>query len=223
MDKDLYLLSGLGADKMVFQNLDLDEYNVHHISWITPHEDESIEQYSTRLLPQITSPSPIIVGLSFGGMIAVEVAKQMIAAEVAKQIQIEKLILISTAKTRTELPFYIKYAGKLHLHKLLPLKILNRANPISYWLFGITTQSEKKLLKQILNDTDLVFLKWAIDKIVNWQNDTIIKNCFHIHGSSDKLLPIVFTNPDCIIQNGGHFMVLNMADEITSLLKMTLN
>jgi hypothetical protein len=38
---------------------------------------------------------------------------------------------------------------------------------MSFWFFGITCKENKKILTEILKDTDENFLGWAIDKIVN--------------------------------------------------------
>ncbi|HRG09493.1 MAG TPA: hypothetical protein PLJ08_13050, partial [Cyclobacteriaceae bacterium] len=43
-------------------------------------------------------------------------------------------------------------------------------NTIIYWVFRITNDSEKQLLKKIIQTTDQAFFKWAIDKIVRWRN-----------------------------------------------------
>ena len=58
--KELFLLSGLGADKRVFDFLDLSDYSIHHVNWIIPIPKESMAQYANRLLPQITSDKPIL-------------------------------------------------------------------------------------------------------------------------------------------------------------------
>lgn len=213
LTKDLYIFSGLGADERVFQNLDFPGYNPVFIKWIVPLPNESMHHYAGRLLEQIESPKPILLGLSFGGMIAVEVAKY---------IDTEKLILISTAKTQKEIPFYYRMAGQLGLHKIIPPKLLKNSNFVSNWIFGTSSAIDKKLLKQILLDTDPDFLKWAIDKVLRWSNQKPPKNAFHIHGSSDRILPLRFVNCDIIVPDGGHFMVLNKSEEVNALLRLYL-
>ncbi len=213
MRKEVYIFSGLGADKRVFQNLDLSDISAHHIKWIKPQSKESIEQYASRLLTQINSPNPSLIGLSFGGLIAVEVAKQ---------IKTEKVILISSAKSKSDIPFYYRLAGLLSLHKLLPVSLLKSSNFISNWFFVTKSIREKHLLKQILNDIDTDFLQWAIDKIVNWDNRSVLTNIISIHGSSDRILPTGYTSCDYSIKDGGHFMILNKAEEITNILHREL-
>lgn len=210
MTKEIYIFSGLGADERVFQQLDFSDFNATFIKWIVPLPKETIEHYATRLLDQITTAKPILIGLSFGGLMAVEVAKQIAA---------EKIILIASAKTKNEVPFYYRYAGHLGLHKLLPIRLLTSSNFVTDWFFGTTSPSDKQLLKQILMDTDPAFLKWAIDKVANWTNQTHIINIFHIHGTSDKILPLKFVTCDQEIENGGHLMTLNKADELNKILR----
>ncbi len=114
MTKELYIFSGLGADERVFQRLDFPGFSTTFIKWIVPQDKETIENYATRLLDQITTTNPTLIGLSFGGLIAVEVAKQ---------IDTEKVILIASAKTKKEIPFYYRFAGQLGLQKLLPTRL----------------------------------------------------------------------------------------------------
>ena len=213
MTKALYLFSGLGADERVFQRLDLSGFTVVFIQWLVPHDKETMEQYAARLLDQIQSTKPTLIGLSFGGIIAVEVARQ---------IDTEQVILISSAKTKNEIPFYYRLAGKLNLHKLLPVALLKRSNFITDWFFGVNSAFEKQLLKQILADTDPAFLKWAIDKVVKWKNQALTPNLFHIHGTGDRILPAGFVASDAIVKDGGHFMIGNKAEELNQILQQQI-
>lgn len=213
MTKELYIFSGLGADERVFQKIDFSNFSTTIIKWIIPLDKETIEYYATRLLDQITTTKPILIGLSFG---------ELMAVEVAKQIETEKVILISSAKTKYEIPFYYRFAGQLGLHKLLPTKLLKSSNFITNWFFGTNSTFDKQLLKQILIDTDPTFLKWAIDKVTHWTNKTQTKNLFHIHGTSDRILPFKFVYSNSTIKNGGHLMTLNKAYELNNILRQHL-
>jgi pimeloyl-ACP methyl ester carboxylesterase len=210
LSNHIYIFSGLGADERVFQKLDFTGLTITFIHWTIPQERETIEDYATRLLSQIKTTKPTLVGLSFGGIMAVEVAKQ---------IDTEKVILIASAKTKTEIPFYYRLAGQLKIHRLLPTTLLKKSNFISNWFFGVSSSFDKKLLKSILKETDTTFLTWAIDKIVGWTNQTELENLKHIHGTADRILPIRFINCDFKVNNGGHFMTLNKATELTKLIR----
>ena len=88
-----------------------------------------------------------------------------------------------------------------------------------FWFFGINSKENKILLTEILKDTDETFLKWAIDKIVTWKNQTIIENIFHIHGSHDRLLPKRYIKSNITIEKGGHLITLSKADDINRILR----
>ncbi|TAE51179.1 MAG: hypothetical protein EAZ89_10595 [Bacteroidetes bacterium] len=143
----------------------------------------------------------------------------MMAMEVAKHMETEKVIVISSAKIYTEIPVYYRLAGRLRLHTLLPMRLLKSSNGITNWLFGAHSREEKQLLKQILLDTDPVFLKWAIDKIVRWTHSAPPRHTFHIHGTSDRILPLKYVACDVKIQNGGHLMILDKAEALTHILR----
>jgi len=211
--KELYILSGLGADERVFQRLNFEEFSITYIKWIVPLNNETIENYAKRLIEQIITSKPILIGLSFGGLIAIEIAKQ---------IETQKVILISSAKTYKEIPIYFRIAGQIGIHKLLSSQILKSTNFVTNWFFGVNSKIDKQILKDVINDTDPTFLKWAIDKAVRWNNHTQIQNLFHIHGKSDKILPSRFVSCNQIINSGGHLMVLDKHEELNIILQNQL-
>jgi pimeloyl-ACP methyl ester carboxylesterase len=214
VQKRLFVFSGLGADERVFQKLDLSGFSVTFIQWETPNLNESIEHYAGRLIRQITIEKPILLGLSFGGLIAIEVAKQ---------IETQKVILISSAKTKQEIPFYYRTIGNFGLHKLIPLTFLLKSNFIANWFFGTSSRFDRQTLKAILKDTPPTFLRWAIDRIVHWANVVVLQNVTHIHGTSDRILPIRFVRCNYQIRGGGHLMALNRSKEIEIILSGILD
>ena len=207
--KTVYVFSGLGADERVFHKIDFSLYNVHFVQWIAPKKNETIEDYSLRLAAQITTENPILVGLSFGGMMAVEVSKH---------ISTEKIIIISSAKSKNEIPFYFRLAGKLGVTKIIPAKALIKVNLFTNWFFSNRTVEDKKMLSAILNDTDPAFLKWAINTIATWQNTYSPQNLYHIHGDADRILPYKFVTCHETIKEGAHLMIVNRSAEVNELL-----
>jgi esterase/lipase len=119
MTSEIYIFSGLGADERVFINLDFSDYKYHFINWIPPLSNESIEGYAKRISNQINTPNPIIIGLSFGGMISIEIAKQM---------NTHKVILISSAKTSNDIPLLYRIIGAFRIHKIMPYKLFKKSN-----------------------------------------------------------------------------------------------
>lgn len=205
----IYIFSGLGVDKRVFATIDFSGLNISFVDWIDPLKNETFESYAERISKDFEKHS-ILIGLSFGGMLAVEVSKI---------IPVKNVILIASAKNKNELPKWFLIAGKLKLNRIVPASLLKTTNFVTNWLFGVTTSTEKLLLKNIIKHTNPTFLKWAINQIVNWKNIDIPQNCIHIHGTKDRILPSKHLKVDYTIKNGSHFMTVNKAKEIERIIK----
>ena len=210
----VYIFSGLGTDERVFQFIDFSGFTVSYINWISPLKGETIQSYARRITKQIHHDLPILIGVSFGGIMAVEVAKL---------IPTEKIILISSAKTKYELPLYYQIAGALGLHKLLPTRLLKHHNHFADWLFGIKSRRDKDLLAAILHDTDKDFLQWAIDAAATWNNKHLHTNLIHLHGTADRILPYLFIKSAIPVAFGGHFMTVTKAGLLTNMLRNALS
>lgn len=176
----IYIFSGLGADEKAFQKLDFSGFNTTFIQWARPVAKESIEQYARRLLDQISTERPILLGLSFGGMVAVEVAKMM---------ETEKIILIASGQTQPEISFYYRWMGVCGWHRLLPVCLLKHPCLIANWFFGTESKEDRKMLTHILHCTDNAFIVWVIDQIAHWRNQVRHSNLRHIAGTNDRILP----------------------------------
>ncbi len=193
----------------LFDNIDFSKQNVVFVDWIDPIKNESFESYARRISADFEKDA-VLIGLSFGGMLAVEVSKI---------IPVKKIILIASAKTKNELPKHYRLAGMLKLNKIIPTSVLKTQNFITHWLFGVQTKSEKELMRNILKDTDPHFLSWAINAVVNWENILTPQNCIHIYGTKDHILPFKNVKTDFIIKKDGHFMTVNRSKEIECIIK----
>lgn len=210
----IYCLSGLGADKRVYQFLDLPGVELVHIEWVTPAPNERLEDYAFRLSENIDDSAPFyLMGLSFGGMLATEIAK-------IKKPQ--KLIILSSILGKHEVPTLHRFAADIKLHKIMPANLLKTPNIFTYMAFGLETPESKELLKQILNDTDPDFFVWALSAIAGWENEEIL-DCIRIHGTRDRILPVDITNVEHVIDGGGHFAIVDRASEISKILTESLS
>jgi pimeloyl-ACP methyl ester carboxylesterase len=208
--KTIYVLSGLGADHRVFQNLNFGNNIVIPIPWLLPEKNERIEDYAKRMAACIQHEKPILAGLSFGGMMSMEIAKHK---------EFEKIILISSSKTKSEIPALYKWCGILRLQKLVSGSFMKRCRAIVGRVFSIHSSSEKEIVDQMLRDTDPVLLEWSIEKILYWKNTLVPANVFHIHGTKDRILPIRNISCNKVIDKGGHLMVMNRAEEVSGLIQ----
>jgi pimeloyl-ACP methyl ester carboxylesterase len=209
-----YLISGLGADKKAFQKLKLPEgFEPVFLDWIPPHKNETLQSYSGRLSGIINSHEEfVLIGLSFGGMVASEIAR------LKKPV---KTIIISSLASADELPWYFKKAGKMGLHKTIPVKLLKTATFLNR-VVGAGTKEDKAVIYHYIRHADPGFIRWSLNAIIRWDQRQRLPGVIHVHGDKDHLLPLRFTHPDFVIKNGGHLMVLNKANEVNNVINQVL-
>ena len=70
-------MPGLAASSLVFENIRLEnpDYQLYRLDWIQPKKNESIKSYCHRLSKKIKHKQPILLGVSFGGIIVQELDK----------------------------------------------------------------------------------------------------------------------------------------------------
>ncbi len=198
----IYCFSGLGADERVFGFLKLNlSYELIPVRWIKPIEGEVLEEYSKRIFKNIqTTKSFGILGISFGGVVA---------QEVSKLVKPKFTLLISSINSPIQIPFLLKVTPSFVL-RIVPASLLKPPSWIANYMFSA---KNKKVLQKILLDTDPHFVKWALIAFKNWKPKGINLNCFFISGLKDRIFKP--TNEGVKIQNGGHFMVVDLANEVS--------
>lgn len=211
----VYFISGLGADKKAFQKIKLPAgYEYVFLDWISPLPNESLADYSIRLAGNLEQHEQfILIGLSFGGMIASEIAR------IKKPL---KTIIISSLGSVDELPWYFKRAGQLGLHKVLPVNFFKAATLLNR-VVGAGTAEDKAVIYHYVKNADPAFIRWSLNAIINWTRHDRLPGLIHLHGDQDHLLPARFTHPDFVVKNGGHLMVLNKAEEVNKILREVLS
>jgi len=209
-----YFISGLGADRKAFYKLKLPPgYEPVYLDWISPQNNESLKEYAKRFSGSINDKEKfILIGLSFGGMIASEIARIKTPL---------KLILLSSVAASDEMPWYFRVAGKFRMQRIIPVVLYKRATLLNHFM-GTKNKDDKAMVMSFVRQTDPEFIRWSINAILGWEQHEPLKDIIHIHGNKDRLLPIKYTNANHRIDNGRHLMVLNKANEINKILQEVL-
>jgi pimeloyl-ACP methyl ester carboxylesterase len=211
--KSIYCISGFGADERVFAHLNFGNHDVHFIQWKIPENNESITHYAQRMASEIRDTYPILIGLSFGGMMSIEVAKI---------ISTEKVILISSIKNYHEKPWYMRLTAYSRINKVVPIRPYSFLAPLENYQLSVRTEEERKLVEQYRKNISPIYADWAINEIIHWKNEWQPSSLFHIHGDSDHIFPIKKLHPDFIIKGGGHMMLMNQSEEVNLALRAIL-
>ena len=206
----VYFISGLGADRTVFKNIELPPHcHPVHLDWIPPLESESLESYALRMAGSINSKEAFsLIGLSMGGMITMEISRHFRPVHT---------ILISSISSSRHLPPYYRVLGALQMHRFLPISLFQRAAAVKR-LFSSEAPEDKIILKGMIQRANADFIRWAFGAILNWKSPEPADTFFHIHGTRDEILPKRFTRPTHVISRAGHLMVLNRSKEINAIL-----
>ena len=211
--KIIYCISGLGADERAFSRLQIPEYKLVYLPWIMPLQNETIQAYALRMSVGIKEDNFILMGLSFGGMMCIEIAKL---------IKAEKVILISSISSAKGLPRWLKNLGRLKINRLFPMRSFKILEPIQNLFLGITDPDEKQMVRDYRKNSPTKYNDWAINQIVNWSNNWQPAKLYHIHGDKDNTFPIKYVVPTHIVKGGGHFMIMNRADEVSANIREIL-
>ena len=210
-----YFISGLGADRRAFYRIQMpSSIQIVHLDWIDPLPKESLNDYALRFSKLIDRHEEfILVGLSFGGMLAVELGKFL---------QPQKIILISSLSNNTELPWYFRFSGKVGLHKLLTPAVYKQATLLNRFM-GAGDAEMKAIVYSYVRDIDPRFIRWSLEAILHWQLAERHPSVIHIHGSKDHLLPLRYVKADFVVENGGHLMVMNRPQDVNRILATILS
>jgi len=211
----IFFLSGLGADKTVFQFLNLGDHEKIFIDWIEPGKNESLPDYALRLKKSYIPDEALIVGLSFGGMLA---------TEIAKEYPLVKAIIISSSKTVYEVPPYYKTGKIMPLHDWVSSEVQRWFMMRMKWFFGLNTNESIKIYEDLIRNCNTGFNRWAVNAILHWNNTEVPENIIHIHGTHDKVLPYKYIQQaNYTIQKGEHLMVMEQPAVLSHLLKEIIN
>jgi len=205
-----YLIPGLGADERVFRRLHL-VGTVRVLDWLPPQSaTEPLAHYAARLAEAVPVGEECwLVGVSFGGILAQEVARLRPRARV---------VLISSLASPVELPFTLRLARATRLYRLFPPQALKLMPRVAQWFFGARNGPEYKLLHQIIQGTDPVFAQWAIRQLLQWPGIAAAQPAVRLHGTRDRLLPARDVSVEHRLTHGGHFMIVSHAAEISRIL-----
>ena len=211
-EKIIYMIPGQGSDGRLFKNISIADHEVRILEFVPAQKGDDMQAYARRMAEKMDMSQPFsLVGVSLGGMIALEINKIYGAEEV---------VLIASAKGKEEIPGLYRFFNKVPLHKLLG------GNFLKFWvrtlqpMFEPMSKEDQTLWRDMLKNKESLFMKSALACIIEWEHqiDTEAENIYHIHGSKDKTLPVKHIGEAILVQEGTHVMTLTKGDEIYALL-----
>jgi pimeloyl-ACP methyl ester carboxylesterase len=213
-DPPLILFSGMGADERVFRPQIEAFPNIVVPRWPAPRPDDTLCAYAQRLGKQVDPGRPCFVGgASFGGMIAIEVARHL--------PNVLGCFLIGSVRSPRELPARLRLLRPAaRLARFVPFQLLPPVTRRGVALLGrFSSPATRGFLNQV-SDADAAFLRWASHAVVTWEAPPAVAEfpIHQIHGDRDRILPWKRTKPDVLVRGAGHVLTLSHPREVNDFL-----
>ncbi|MBL0685716.1 alpha/beta hydrolase family protein [Aquimarina mytili] len=198
----VYFIPGMAADVSIFEHIKLpeNEFECHLIPWKIPNKKESMGDYAKRMCEEIKHENCVLIGVSFGGVMVQEMSKYLV---------LKKLIIISSVKNKHELPKRMKIARKTKAYKLLPTSIVSRIDNWEKLAFGDFAKKRAAMYQRYLSINHKMYLDWAIENMVCWDQEKTPEGIIHIHGNKDIVFPISNIKNCITVDQGTHVMIVN--------------
>ncbi len=195
-------MPGLAASSSIFERIALPValFDMILLEWEIPEANESLSEYAERISKKVTHKNPVLIGVSFGGILV---------QEMANFLDVRKVIIISSVKTNLEFPTTFKVAKTTKAYKLLPTNLISNIENLAKFSFGDKFNQRLKLYQKFLSVRDKKYLDWAIEKIILWDRATIESNIIHIHGDADEVFPLKNIEKCIVVKGGTHIMILS--------------
>jgi len=209
MAAQILLLTGMTPDARIFERLTPRLPTASVVPWITPTAHECIHEYACRLADSLSVRGEVVVcGVSFGGIIAQELAIQLNA---------KACVLISSVRGVRQLPPWFRMLRPFAIGPIeAVLGAVGRAADCCP--ARLRTDSTARLTK--LEGEAGAWHRWATASVLRWAPSRELEELriVQIHGSHDTTFPLRYVNPDVVIADGGHVLPLTHPTEIATVL-----
>lgn len=201
----VYFMPGMAASPKIFENIKLpeDRFEMFFLEWRLPGENESIADYAKRTAENIKHDNPVLIGVSFGGVLV---------QEMARIIKARKVIIISSVKCNAEFPRRMRFAKMTRAYRVFPTSLMQRVDWLAKIAVGNNMITRRlNLYEKFLSVRDKKYLDWAFKTIILWDRNEPDDQVVHIHGDADEVFPPKYVTNYIPVKGGTHIMILNKA------------
>nr|WP_315256560.1 alpha/beta hydrolase [uncultured Flavobacterium sp.] len=198
----VYFMPGLAASVAIFERIKLpeSEFEMFFLEWEIPNEKETLQEYAKRMTLNIVHENPVLIGVSFGGILV---------QEMADFISVRKIIIISSVKSNLEFPKRMTLAKSTKAYKLIPMSLVQNIESLAKFSFGKKVNERLKLYEKFLSVRNKRYLDWAIEQVILWERKVVNADVVHIHGDADDVFPVKYIKGCIVVTGGTHAMILN--------------
>ncbi len=196
----------MGADARLFDAQRRAFPNLRILEWQRPRRGDTFADYARRMAEKLPAGELVLGGVSFGGVIAQEIAAIRKPAA---------LLLISTLTSTRDL------RGGLAISRWLPATVLAegarmargvcRLSAATHGLLG----QHRGLIATMLGDADAGYLAWACSELPRWEAPLLPAiPTLRVHGTRDPLLLPADRSGIRWIRGAGHLASMTHGAEV---------
>ena len=208
----LVLFSGMGGDGRLFRSIRLPEAEIVTPDHTEPAQGETLTQYASRIADGLNiQPADIVGGVSFGGMLA---------GEIARQRPVAGLILLGSCLRPGRLPWSYRWVERLG--RFIPDLVLGVRSwrPLVRWRFAPLTREAETCLIEMAVSYPTAQIRAFGRMVIGWTGvDNLACPVLSIHGDWDRIIPLKCAEPDLILKDAGHAFTLTHADQTNSAIR----
>jgi pimeloyl-ACP methyl ester carboxylesterase len=209
----VYLISGIMSDERVFCRLKFPEgYEPVYLRFIPPARKQPIKEYALRIVDHIDTSAPfVLLGFSFGGILATEIAKLTNPA---------LTIIVASVTTDQELPPYFRLFRRSGIYRIAHPVLLKTSAIVKNLVAKRRPEDRISIIRQVIT-TENRFVSWVVHGVLHWKNEIRPADTIKIHGTKDEVFPIKYVQANFVLEEG-HLLPLKKADELNAIISKLL-
>ncbi|MFL9836320.1 alpha/beta hydrolase [Flavobacterium sp. ST-75] len=199
----VYFMPGLAASPKIFENIKLpeDRFEMYYLEWIMPKPHEPLTEYAKRVAANITHENPVLIGVSFGGILV---------QEISGIINARKVIIVSSVRSSLQFPRRMRFAKMTRAYRMFPTSLMQKVDWLAKVSFGNNMITRKlNLYEKYMSFRDKKYLDWAFETVITWNRAEVDEKVVHIHGTADEVFPVRYIHNYIPVKGGTHIMIVN--------------
>ncbi len=206
----------MGADARLFEPQRRCGFDFEVPTLPVPRAGQALAEYAAQVRDEIDLAGPCVVGgVSFGGMLACELARVCSARCV---------ILIASCQNRDGLPSHYRLVE--WVSRVVPAPLIQRRAVLSGRLLSALEcidQRQQELVMQMSRDVAVPQLRRIARMMLEWHPPARWPcPVHHIHGDIDRIIPLRRVKPDEVVVGGGHLINLTHAEQVNHFIEQCL-
>jgi pimeloyl-ACP methyl ester carboxylesterase len=211
----LILVPGLGVGPDLYLPQRPLPARVEVPTWLSPFSGETLEQYGQRMASRVKPDGDLYIGgVSYGGLVALEMAKHL---------PVRGVFLIASMRSPAEIPWY--YRPGILAAQATPRAVLRGllwASPLFVRIAGRFNRRDRALAVRVIRGMDVDVARWSLRSMLAWKGEPPDVPIHQVQGTDDWILPPSYVRRATFIRGGGHLMNIHCAAEVNRFIAARL-